>query len=46
MIEREYDVVIIGSGAGGGAVAQELGKLVADGRRVLLVEQGARLADS
>ena len=46
MIEREYDVVIIGSGAGGGAVAQELGKLVADGRRVLLVEQGPRLADS
>ena len=46
MIEREYDIVIIGSGAGGGTVAQELGKLVADGRRVLLLEQGARLADN
>jgi len=45
MIERDYDIVIIGSGAGGGTVAQELGKLVADGRRVLLLEQGARLAD-
>lgn len=45
MIDREYDVVIIGSGAGGGTVAQELGKLVAAGRRILLVEQGARLAD-
>ena len=45
MIEREYDIVIVGSGAGGGTVAQELGKLVADGRRVLLLEQGARLAD-
>jgi choline dehydrogenase-like flavoprotein len=45
MTERDYDIVIIGSGAGGGTVARELGKLVADGRRVLLLEQGARLAD-
>jgi choline dehydrogenase-like flavoprotein len=45
MIERDYDIVIIGSGAGGGTVAQALGALVADGRRVLLLEQGARLAD-
>jgi choline dehydrogenase-like flavoprotein len=45
MIERSYDVVIIGSGAGGGTVAQSLGKLAADGRRVLVVEQGARLRD-
>src|SRR5215472_14635021 len=45
MIERDYDIVIIGSGAGGGTVAQELSKVVADGRRVLLLEQGARLAD-
>jgi choline dehydrogenase-like flavoprotein len=45
MVEREYDIVIIGSGAGGGTVAQELGRLVADGRRVLLLEQGGRLAD-
>jgi len=45
MIERDYDVVIIGSGAGGGTVAQELGKLVRAGRRVLLLEQGPRLYD-
>jgi choline dehydrogenase-like flavoprotein len=43
MIERSYDVVIVGSGAGGGTVAAELVPLVADGRRVLLLEQGARL---
>src|SRR5438046_1017724 len=29
----------------GGTVAQELAKLVRDGRRVLLLEQGARLSD-
>ena len=45
MIECDSDVVIIGSGAGGGTAAQALGALVADGRRVLLLEQGARLAD-
>ncbi|HSP15253.1 MAG TPA: GMC family oxidoreductase [Thermoanaerobaculia bacterium] len=42
MIEKSFDVVIIGSGAGGGTVAQELGPLVAAGRTVLLVEQGPR----
>jgi len=46
VIEREYDVVIVGSGAGGGTVAQELAPLVKDGVRVLLLEQGARLADT
>ena len=45
MMERDYDIVIIGSGAGGGTVAQQLGRLVADGRRVLVLEQGARLQD-
>jgi choline dehydrogenase-like flavoprotein len=46
MIERDYDVVIVGSGAGGGTVAQALGGLVSDGRRILLLEQGARLGDN
>lgn len=45
MIEREYDVVIIGSGAGGGTVAQALGPIVRDGVRVLLLEKGPRLRD-
>jgi choline dehydrogenase-like flavoprotein len=45
VIERDYDVVIVGSGAGGGTVAQELAPLVKDGVRVLLLEQGPRLAD-
>ena len=46
MIEdRDYDVIIVGSGAGGGTVAQELGALVRHGARVLVVEQGARLGD-
>ncbi|MEJ2215429.1 MAG: GMC family oxidoreductase [Gemmatimonadota bacterium] len=42
---KTYDVVIVGSGAGGGTVAQALAPLVADGRRVLVLEKGARLAD-
>lgn len=45
MIERRYDVVIVGSGAGGGAVASELAPLARDGKRVLVLEQGPRLAD-
>lgn len=45
MIDREYDAVIIGSGAGGGTVALGLAPLAEQGRRVLVVEQGPRLAD-
>lgn len=37
-----YDVVIVGSGAGGGTVAAELAALVRDGRRVLVLEKGPR----
>ncbi len=40
---RRYDVVIVGSGAGGGTVAQVLGPLVRQGRRVLVLEQGPRV---
>jgi long-chain-alcohol oxidase len=40
-----YDVVIVGSGAGGGTVAQALAPLVAGGRRILVLEQGPRLRD-
>ena len=42
---REYDIVIIGSGAGGGTVAQELAPMVAQGVRILVLEQGARLEE-
>lgn len=45
MNEAVCDVVIIGSGAGGGTVAQRLAPLVAQGRRVLVIEQGPRLRD-
>ena len=46
MIEdREYDIVIVGSGAGGGTVAQELSALALGGARVLVIEQGPRLRD-
>jgi len=45
MIEHAYDIVIIGSGAGGGTVAHALSDMVRDGVRILLIEQGAALAD-
>ena len=38
----EYDVVIIGSGAGGGTVAKELAPLVQAGCRIALLEWGGR----
>ena len=44
MHEIDFDIVIVGSGAGGGTVAQELGEMARNGTRVLLVEQGPRLA--
>ena len=40
---RDYDVVVVGSGAGGGTVAEALAPLVRDGRTVLVLEQGPRL---
>ena len=45
MTELSYDVVIIGSGAGGGTVAAELADLCRQGKRVVLFEQGARIRD-
>jgi choline dehydrogenase-like flavoprotein len=39
------DVVIVGSGAGGGAVAQALAPLAREGLRILLLEQGPRFRD-
>lgn len=40
------DVVIIGSGAGGGTVAQALVPLVQAGKRVLVLERGPRIRDA
>ncbi len=45
MAEVTYDIVIIGSGAGGGAVAKELAPLAASGRRIAVLEWGPKLAD-
>ncbi len=40
--DRHYDVIIVGSGAGGGTVAAALAPLAAAGRRVLVIEKGPR----
>ncbi len=45
MTEHRFDVVVIGSGAGGGTVAQGLVPLVQAGGRVLVVEKGPRFED-
>jgi choline dehydrogenase-like flavoprotein len=43
--DRSVDVAIIGSGAGGGAVAKELAPLARAGRRIVVLEWGAKLAE-
>ncbi len=45
MIERDADIVIIGSGAGGGTAAAALAPLCRDGRRILVLEAGPKLLD-
>ena len=45
MNERSYDIVIIGSGAGGGTVAQELSPLCRKGARIVVLEKGPKLRD-
>jgi choline dehydrogenase-like flavoprotein len=40
-----YDIIIVGSGAGGGTVAQELSSLCANGVRIAVLEKGPRLRD-
>lgn len=44
MIDHDVDVVIIGSGAGGGTAAHALRHLPREGVSVLVLEQGPRLA--
>ena len=43
MLERDADIVIIGSGAGGGTVARELAPLCAHGVSVVVLEAGPKL---
>ena len=45
MKHRNFDIVIIGSGAGGGTVAQELSLLCHDGVRIAVLEKGAKLRE-
>lgn len=45
MKDLTYDVVIVGSGAGGGTAAAELADLCRQGKRVVLFEQGMRIRD-
>jgi len=40
-----YDIAIVGSGAGGGTVAQELSPLCRQGLRIAVLEKGPRLRD-
>ncbi|MBI2521219.1 MAG: GMC family oxidoreductase [Bdellovibrio sp.] len=41
----DYDIVIVGSGAGGGTVAKELAPLCQKGMRIALLEWGGRFND-
>jgi choline dehydrogenase-like flavoprotein len=43
MTRRSYDVVIIGSGAGGGTMAQEVSPLCREGVRIAVLEKGPKL---
>jgi len=43
MKRLSYDIVIIGSGAGGGTVAQELSPLCSQGVRIAVLEKGPKL---
>ncbi len=45
MIEKAYDIVIIGSGAGGGTVARELSALCREGLLIAVLEQGPKLGE-
>ena len=45
MKKLAYDIAIVGSGAGGGTVAQELSPLCRQGARIAVLEKGPRLRD-
>ena len=43
MHQKEFDIVIIGSGSGGGVVAKELSTMCRDGVRIAVLEWGPKL---
>ncbi|HET9265648.1 MAG TPA: GMC family oxidoreductase N-terminal domain-containing protein [Vicinamibacterales bacterium] len=45
MRDKHYDIVIVGSGAGGGAVAKELSSLSRENVRIAVLECGPRLRE-
>lgn len=45
MRDEQFDVVIVGSGAGGGTIARELSPLCRDGVRIAVLECGPRLKE-
>jgi len=45
MRDKDFDVVIVGSGAGGGTVAKELAPLCRDGLTIAVLEWGSRLKE-
>jgi choline dehydrogenase-like flavoprotein len=45
MRDKDLDVVVVGSGAGGGTVARELSPLCRDGVRIAVLECGPRLKE-
>jgi len=45
MPAKSFDIVVIGSGAGGGTVARELAPLSGDGLTIAVLEWGARLKE-
>ncbi len=45
MIDKAFDIVIIGSGAGGGTAAKELSSLCRDGMRIAVLEWGPKLRE-
>jgi len=45
MITKEFDIIIIGSGAAGGVMAQELSPLIDQGKKIAVLEWGPKLKD-
>jgi choline dehydrogenase-like flavoprotein len=45
MVNKDFDIVIVGSGAGGAAVAKELSPLCRDGVRIAVLEWGPKFKE-